>query len=248
MLQWADEIRRGTKEDTLKILVFYSSARNKYTMEDLLEADVVLTTYPVLEYEYRKIVDINKVPCKYCGKKLLPRSLVWHNKYFCGPDAVRTTKQSKTEKTAKKEATLKAMQTLKITKAGDELPETAGGTGESKKRGRVSSIATPMAIYNDLMASANRTPLNMYDKAIEGDKEGDPDGTVSADKNDAITPVKEDQGSSRSKRARKQAPEVVTDADPTGRSTRSTRSTQPTGNPSEEHMASTSQVLLTIPF
>lgn len=116
MLQWADEIRRGTKEDTLKILVFHSSARNKLTMEDLMEADVVLTTYPVLEYEYRKIVDMNKVPCTHCGKKLLPRSLVWHNKYFCGPDAVRTMKQSKTEKTAKKAATLKAMQTLKITK------------------------------------------------------------------------------------------------------------------------------------
>ena len=42
-------------------------------------------------------------------------------------------------------------------KAGDELPETAGGTGESKKRGRGSSMATPMAIYNDLMASVSLT-------------------------------------------------------------------------------------------
>ena len=47
--------------------------------------DVVLTTYPVLEYEYRSVVNLSKCACKYCGKKMLPRSLVWHNKYFADP-------------------------------------------------------------------------------------------------------------------------------------------------------------------
>ena len=56
----------------------------------------------------------------YCNKKLLPRSLVPHQMYFCGPDAVRTAKLAKRE-TKQDLANEKAMRTLKIKKgkAGD---------------------------------------------------------------------------------------------------------------------------------
>ena len=53
------------------------------------------------------------VECEYCGKKLLPRSLVVHQKYFCGPDAVRTAKLAMQEK-KQNVANEKAMRTLKI--------------------------------------------------------------------------------------------------------------------------------------
>ena len=76
MLQWADEIERCTKPDTLRVLSFYNK-REQITAAEIQQADVVLTTYAVVEYDYRRIVDEHKVPCQYCGKRLLPRSLVW---------------------------------------------------------------------------------------------------------------------------------------------------------------------------
>ena len=170
MLQWADEFSRSTEPGTVSILPVYGK-RDSLTMEKLMEHDVILTTYNVLEYEYRKIVNNAKVACEYCSKRLLPRSLQWHNKYFCGPDAHRTLKQAKQEQSKRKETTLKAMQTLKITKPGEKLPATAGGTG--KKRG---ARSTPMAIYNDLMAEANRQPLQMYDAAPSAADEADGKG------------------------------------------------------------------------
>lgn len=118
MLQWADEIRRSTAPGTLNVLVYYNNSKGQITREDIYAADVVLTTFPVLEMVYRKVCDQHKVSCQYCSRKLLPRSLVWHNKYFCGPDASRTLKQSKQEQSKRKEATLKAMKTLKI---GDDI-------------------------------------------------------------------------------------------------------------------------------
>ena len=87
MLQWADEIERCTKPGTLKVLSFYSK-REQITAAEIEQADVVLTTYAVVEYDYRRIVDAHKVPCQYCGKRLLPRSLVW-----CVADGPRSRPQ-----------------------------------------------------------------------------------------------------------------------------------------------------------
>ena len=73
---------------TLKVFVYYTN-RKEVDAEQLQQYDVILTTYPVVEYEYRKIIDTNKVPCQYCTKKFLPRTLITHNKFHCGPDAAR---------------------------------------------------------------------------------------------------------------------------------------------------------------
>ena len=78
---------------------------------------MVLTTYAVVENEYRAIIDKMKVACEYCGKKLLPRTLVVHQQYFCGPEAELTEKLKKREK-KQKIAAEKAMVTLKIKKDG----------------------------------------------------------------------------------------------------------------------------------
>eukprot|EP01049_Picozoa_sp_SAG25_P019606 SAG25_NODE_6256_length_574_cov_1.069474_2_plen_82_part_01 len=48
--------------------------------EELAKADVVVTTYPVVEREWRVCVDKVKVPCQYCGRRLLERTLRAHNK------------------------------------------------------------------------------------------------------------------------------------------------------------------------
>lgn len=61
-------------------------------------ADVVLTTYPMLEQAWRALITRIKVPCPYCGLYFIPRQLIVHNKYFCGPRASRTMKQALRER------------------------------------------------------------------------------------------------------------------------------------------------------
>eukprot|EP01047_Picozoa_sp_COSAG01_P069360 COSAG01_NODE_10245_length_2211_cov_2.952178_1_plen_64_part_10 len=39
-----------------------------------------MTTYPVVEREWRVCEDKVKVPCQYCGRRLLERTLRAHNK------------------------------------------------------------------------------------------------------------------------------------------------------------------------
>ena len=79
---------------------------------------MVLTTYAVVENEYRAIIDKMKVVCQYCSKRFLPRTLLVHQQYFCGPAAELTEKLKKREK-KQKVAAEKAMVTLKIKKEGE---------------------------------------------------------------------------------------------------------------------------------
>ena len=116
LAQWEDEIRDCVAPGALRVAVYYADRKN-VEASTLQNADVILTTYPVVEGEWRKCVNRAMVPCRWCGKKLLPRSLVTHLKYFCGPDAVRTAKLAKREKT-RDVANEKAMRTLRI-KKGD---------------------------------------------------------------------------------------------------------------------------------
>jgi hypothetical protein len=57
----------------------------------------VLTTFNVLEMEYRKNVLPNKKACQYCDKKYYPQQLKLHLTFWCGPDAKRSAAQSKTQ-------------------------------------------------------------------------------------------------------------------------------------------------------
>ena len=149
--QWEDEIRDCTLPGSLRVLVYYAN-RKSLTKEAIEAVDVVLTTYPVVEAEWRKIINRAMVACEYCGKKLLPRSLVTHKKYFCGPDAVRTAKLAKREK-KRDVANEKAMRTLKI-KSG-------------KAEDVVEALPTPSNFYRELMTKAGRPAMSMYDGAIK---------------------------------------------------------------------------------
>lgn len=83
LYQWNDEIARfwGEARDSKgqllarppKVLVYYGD-RKKFTAETLQQHDVVLTTYPTLENDYRKQVDLSKVQCEFCSKKMLART------------------------------------------------------------------------------------------------------------------------------------------------------------------------------
>lgn len=143
LLQWQEEIERFTTENALKVFVFHTKRKN-ITPSDLLDYDVVLTSYPICEYEFRRVVDQQKIACNFCGKTYLPSKLPVHKKYFCkmNPDAKRTAKQALQERSGTVSvSTKKAMRTL-----------------------RIGSVPTPTAIYNELMAEAKRKPLSQFDK------------------------------------------------------------------------------------
>lgn len=47
-------------------------------MQELAQADVVLTTYSIIENEFRKNCLPDKVACEYCNKKFFPDRLKVH--------------------------------------------------------------------------------------------------------------------------------------------------------------------------
>ncbi|CAM39061.1 putative DNA repair protein [Leishmania braziliensis MHOM/BR/75/M2904] len=96
MLQWEAEIKEHVVPGALSVVIVYRTT--KVTKEELENADVVLTTYPMLEQAWRALINEIKVPCPYCELLFIPRQLVVHNKYFCGPRARKTLKQAKREK------------------------------------------------------------------------------------------------------------------------------------------------------
>ena len=166
LVQWDDEIKNYVKENSLNVVTYYKD-RNRNTMvEEMKNADVVLTTFPVLENEYRKCEASCKVACPLCKKKYLPRSLAIHRKYFCGTDAMRTLKQAKTEKT-RDVANQKALATLNVI-SKDKLEETLNDLKaselEQQQQQKSSKVPSVMNIAREYTAASGRN-MSMYDGA-----------------------------------------------------------------------------------
>jgi len=94
---WQKEIESRTAPGTLRVHVHHGPKRTTDVAE-LLRADVVITSYSVVEAEFRKMIAPSKVTCDYCGRVFMPEKLRTHLKYFCGPDAVLTEAQAKQER------------------------------------------------------------------------------------------------------------------------------------------------------
>ena len=90
---------------SLEVRLFYGFEKES-ALEDLmsdtvfLKRIVVLTTYQTLESDYRRQVNQTKVQCQWCGRLFQKQKLLYHQKYFCGPDAQRTEKQMKVQRKA----------------------------------------------------------------------------------------------------------------------------------------------------
>ncbi len=97
LLQWQSEIARFTAEKSLKVLIYHGSNRDGVKAA-LQEADVVLTTYSIVEAEYRKMTSPEKVRCEDCGKRFYPDKLRLHKRYFCGEGAALTAAQARTQR------------------------------------------------------------------------------------------------------------------------------------------------------
>ncbi|CAL5226040.1 g8852 [Coccomyxa viridis] len=97
VLQWRQEIERFTNPETLKVVVFHGNKRTADPAE-LADADVVLTTYSIIEGEHRRYVEPDKIPCKYCSKRFQPDRLEVHLRFFCGPNAKKSAALAKQQK------------------------------------------------------------------------------------------------------------------------------------------------------
>ncbi|KZV17715.1 hypothetical protein F511_01524 [Dorcoceras hygrometricum] len=96
-MQWVSEIDRFTGEGSTKVLVYHGANRAKNVYQ-FSKYDFVITTYSIVEAEYRKYVMPPREKCQYCGKLFYNNKLKVHLKYICGPDAARTAKQSKQQR------------------------------------------------------------------------------------------------------------------------------------------------------
>ncbi len=183
LIQWSEEIKRFAGED-LSVLIYYDK-RDMITVEHLKSHDVVLTTYPVAEIEWRSEDNLTKLPCIHCEKYFQPDRLKWHNLYQCGPDAQRTTKQMKTErkgaggKVARvpTAASADAADTIDLSLGGlpflqgAAAPDASLSVAAASKKKR-SPAATPAEdprtitdVYRKYMNEAGREPLKMYEAA-----------------------------------------------------------------------------------
>ena len=68
LYQWREEIKKFTEENSLTVCCYHGPNRAKeFPREVLTKYDVVLTTYQVIEADFRKMVSPNKVKCPNCG-------------------------------------------------------------------------------------------------------------------------------------------------------------------------------------
>ena len=155
VMQWYSEIEKFTG-NLLSIHVYHGS--QKISAEKLTEFDIVLTTYQTLENDYRKESNKAKVKCRYCKRMFLPGKLSFHLKYMCGPNAMRTMKQSMRE-IKDKGATEKAKRTMGITAESEAPPTVANVLREIvKKSGLVKDEKLDGMSHYDLMRVYNRAP------------------------------------------------------------------------------------------
>ena len=68
--QWKTEIEKFCDASALNVCIYHGPNRaSQYPKDMLCKYDVVLTTYQVLEADFRKMVSPNKIKCPNCGGK-----------------------------------------------------------------------------------------------------------------------------------------------------------------------------------
>lgn len=100
--QWKSELEKFTDSEAgMSIGIYHGPKRSsEMPLTMMHKYDVVLTTYQVLEQDFRKMVSPNKVACPNCGGKFKVNKLKIHLKYFCGENARRTEAQARQRRTA----------------------------------------------------------------------------------------------------------------------------------------------------
>lgn len=129
--QWQLEIARFTAEKSLSVMVYHGHDRNT-SIKDIASYDVIITSYKILEIEYRKATAGTKVICRICGKKFYPEKLRVHRKFFCGESAQRSEAQARTQK--------KVIRVVQRTSSRDDSEsEDLGSDSEKDTKGKSSA-------------------------------------------------------------------------------------------------------------
>lgn len=127
--QWRTEIEKFTEAGTFKVGIYHGPNRTSDMPLDMMSKyDVVLTTYQVIESDFRKMVSPNKVACPNCGAKFKIDKLRVHLKYFCGEGAQRTEAQARQRRTAERHPR-------------DGSDGGPGSSGKSKGKGKAAASA-----------------------------------------------------------------------------------------------------------
>lgn len=92
VMQWVNEIDQFTTNGSTKVLAYHGPNRGK-TLFEFSEYDFIITTYSIVESEYRKHFMPPKESCEWCGKKLYARTMKIHRQRYC--TGVKIVKQSK---------------------------------------------------------------------------------------------------------------------------------------------------------
>nr|XP_017249579.1 PREDICTED: ATP-dependent helicase rhp16-like [Daucus carota subsp. sativus] len=96
--QWANEISRVTVTGSQKVIVYHGSKRGK-SLHEFLDHDFVITTYSVVQAEYRKHVLPEKQRCTGCGELFDEGILAYHRAFVCVNNPVVDVTESKELKT-----------------------------------------------------------------------------------------------------------------------------------------------------
>lgn len=97
--QWKTEIEKFTEAGSLSVGIYHGPNRASEMPAAMMQKyDIVLTTYQVVEQDFRKMVSPNKITCPNCGGKFKIEKLRVHLKYFCGEAAQRTEAQARQQR------------------------------------------------------------------------------------------------------------------------------------------------------
>ena len=121
LTQWRTEIEKFSKDGSMSVMIYHGPDRSVKTPREMLRKhDIVLTTYQVLEADFRKMVSPNRVKCPNCGGKFRIDKLRVHLKYFCGENAERTEAQARQRRNSERQT-------------GNNTRRRDGHSNESKK-------------------------------------------------------------------------------------------------------------------
>jgi DNA repair protein RAD16 len=152
VMQWYSEIEKftgaaGSESPLLSVHVYHGA--QKISAQELAKFDIVLTTYQTLENDYRKEANKAKVKCKYCKKMFLPGKLSFHLKYMCGPDAMRTMRQS--------------LRVIKDSAAAESAKKTMGIGGSSTAPPTLSNVLRDIVRESGLVGDDQLDGMTQYD-------------------------------------------------------------------------------------
>ncbi|XP_017251223.2 DNA repair protein RAD16 [Daucus carota subsp. sativus] len=77
VIQWVNEIDRSTLKGSNKVLVYHGAKRGR-TLHEFSNYDFVITTYSIVQAEFRKHVMPSKKECFWCGQLFNARKLFLH--------------------------------------------------------------------------------------------------------------------------------------------------------------------------